>query len=354
MFPRHEIQDPERVTEDVSSVAREVMGRYALLQRRYGRWGLAFLESLVRAADALASNLEFPLPDCADASLAQARLPNRDTARAPAATRATFQVNVNPLNPGEFLACCGLLEVADRLSPGAEGWFENGTFRVSGGVEVRDIIHALVREEAEECTDLGYGVGVPPLIAPLIVKLADGPRGVMVLDGWMTVRVEKGTVIAAANRPWNFWSGQQTSRRIWRALRQALIEQLSAVPDLAGPDLFARRTPLSGRFGFDPGAAWTALDVGFSPNEQKIDVASSPAVELLAAVGLQRCRPVVSQDRESFFYSTWTTKLPPCVAAAACAGLLPSGGRRYRGIVVSRGSYAALGTAIPWRGQSDD
>lgn len=354
MFPRHEIQDPERVPEDVLSVAREVMGRYALLQRRYGRWGLAFLESVVRAADALASNPQFPLPECAAASLARSRPPDRETAPAPVQPRTTFHVKVNPLNPGEYLACCGLLEVADRLSPGAEGWFENGTFRISAGIGVHDIIRALVREEAEECTELGDGLGVPPLIAPLIVRLGEGPRGLMVLDGWMSVRIEKGAVIAAANRPWNFWSGQQTSRRIWRALRQALLEQLSTVPDLAGPDLFARRAPLSGRFGFDPGAAWTALDVGFSPNEQKMEVASSPAVELLAAVGLQRCRPVVSQDRESFFYSTWTTPLPPCVAAAACAGLLPSGGRRYRGIVVSRGSYAALGTAIPWRGQSDD
>ena len=36
-------------------VALEVMHRYARLQRRYGRWGLAYLESLVRAADWAAS-----------------------------------------------------------------------------------------------------------------------------------------------------------------------------------------------------------------------------------------------------------------------------------------------------------
>ena len=31
------------------------MQRFARLQRRYGRWGLAYLESLVRAADYAAS-----------------------------------------------------------------------------------------------------------------------------------------------------------------------------------------------------------------------------------------------------------------------------------------------------------
>ena len=114
-----------------------------------------------------------------------------------------------------------------------------------------------------------------------------------------------------------------------------------------GEDFFAHRLALTGRFGFDPGAAWNALDVGFSPNEQQMPVASSPAVELFAAVGLQRFRPVVSDDREQFEYSTWTFPLPPCVAAAACAGEIDFGGRCYRGIVVSRGSYAALGTSIP-------
>jgi CRISPR-associated protein Csx14 len=36
----------------------------------------------------------------------------------------TIRVEANPCNPGEFFACCGLLELADRLWPGgAEGWF---------------------------------------------------------------------------------------------------------------------------------------------------------------------------------------------------------------------------------------
>lgn len=354
MFPRSEIYDPERAEADVAVVARDVMARYGRLQRRYGRWGLAFLESLVRSADVLASNPEFELPPDRDVNLPAVHdTAARTGARAPGSAPTAFQVHVNPLNPGEFLACCGLLEIADRLSSGAAGWFDDGVFRVRTDVSLADVVSALVREEAEERLEVSNGLAVPQLIAPLIVRLGRSPRGVMVLDGWVTLRIEKGRVVAAANRPWNFWSGQQTSLRIWRALREALIQQTTAAREPVGPDLFAWRAPLSGRFGFDPGAAWTALDAGFSPNEQKIAVASSPAVELLAAVGLQRFRPNVSRDRETFVYATWSTPLPPPVAAAACAGLLPCGGRQYRGIVVSRGSYAALGTSVPMRGQPD-
>lgn len=54
-FPADEVLDREHTVEAAAGVAREVPRRFARLQRKYGRWGLAYLESLVRAADALAS-----------------------------------------------------------------------------------------------------------------------------------------------------------------------------------------------------------------------------------------------------------------------------------------------------------
>ncbi|MBX9622592.1 MAG: type I-U CRISPR-associated helicase/endonuclease Cas3 [Gemmataceae bacterium] len=54
-FPADEAFDPGRPQADAERVAREVPRRYARLQRRYGRWGLAYLESLLRAADYAAS-----------------------------------------------------------------------------------------------------------------------------------------------------------------------------------------------------------------------------------------------------------------------------------------------------------
>ncbi len=54
-FPACEAFDPQRNVADARRLAEEVPQRYGRLQRKYGRWGLAFLESLLRAADALAS-----------------------------------------------------------------------------------------------------------------------------------------------------------------------------------------------------------------------------------------------------------------------------------------------------------
>jgi CRISPR-associated endonuclease/helicase Cas3 len=54
-FPPEEAFDPERPQPEADDMASVVPRRFARLQRKYGRWGLAYLESLLRAADWAAS-----------------------------------------------------------------------------------------------------------------------------------------------------------------------------------------------------------------------------------------------------------------------------------------------------------
>jgi CRISPR-associated endonuclease/helicase Cas3 len=54
-FPVEEATDPDAAFDDVQAVTAAVPLRFARLQRRYGRWGLAYLESILRAADYAAS-----------------------------------------------------------------------------------------------------------------------------------------------------------------------------------------------------------------------------------------------------------------------------------------------------------
>ena len=60
-FPPEEAFDHEPKGRNVAVIASKVPQRFARLQRKYGRWGLAYLESLLRAADHAASAAPSPV-----------------------------------------------------------------------------------------------------------------------------------------------------------------------------------------------------------------------------------------------------------------------------------------------------
>jgi len=52
-----------------------------------------------------------------------------------------MRVNVDVTNPGQFFACCGLLELADRIDRSATGFFEPGCFVIDA--DVSHVLQAL-------------------------------------------------------------------------------------------------------------------------------------------------------------------------------------------------------------------
>ncbi len=48
---------------------------------------------------------------------------------------ANIAIPLDLANPGQFFACCGLLELADRLWSGTEGRFDRGHFLMFGPPE---------------------------------------------------------------------------------------------------------------------------------------------------------------------------------------------------------------------------
>jgi len=61
-------------------------------------------------------------------------------------TQAKPNITLNKVdvtNPGQFFACCGLLELAYRLCPGAEGWFDGSAFHVSDSMGLDSILEQL-------------------------------------------------------------------------------------------------------------------------------------------------------------------------------------------------------------------
>lgn len=263
-------------------------------------------------------------------------------------------IDVDPSNPGQFFACCGLLELADRLWRYAEGWFDEQSFSIECDGSLEELLKRLVMDSPEPLKVLDNGLTVKSIIAPLRFTFDGGASYPLILDVWVRTEVVKRKPAVISNTPWNFWSGQQTSFGIWSSLRLALTQQIQKLENRQYTKILTQHLPLTGRFGFDPSAAWNALDVGFSPNTQQMPVASSPATEMLAAIGLQRFRPVISDNRKSFLYSTWGRPLLPSVAASAASSVvLVQPAQCFRGYVVDRGQYAALGYSTLLHGGSN-
>ena len=61
--------------------------------------------------------------------------------------REEIALQVDPANPGQYFACCGLLELAHRMRPGAEAWFADGHFMLRGLDSAAQLLNALLECE---------------------------------------------------------------------------------------------------------------------------------------------------------------------------------------------------------------
>ena len=119
------------------------------------------------------------------------------------------------------------------------------------------------------------------------------------------------------------YAGNRSAATIAKAMLRAVdaLWQTSWEKVIARP--FDVLAPLGGSFNFDPRGAWTAIDAGYSPNDQKHPISASPIVEILAAVGLEHARPHEFELRR-VRYAAWSGLLPPLLARAAL-GAVPIG-----------------------------
>jgi CRISPR-associated protein Csb3 len=258
-------------------------------------------------------------------------------------------VNVDVTNPGQFFACCGLLELADRLWPGAEGWFAGGEFCL--GKEIRtntagDLIRSIceIPEMSEKTTKNSALGSSKSKIKPIALSFPYKP---LLIDWWQdsTRMPGKASKEATASSVFKTWAGQQSPQQI---VFDNLMPALRKVMGHNDNDWFHSQISLSGRFGFDYRASVKPIDVGWSPDKQSVSVGTSPAIELLAMIGLQRFRPQRIDRSFNFCYCTWDIPLPCLVAPAySSATILAHGSQRYCFSIEKRGDYKFFTIATP-------
>lgn len=253
----------------------------------------------------------------------------------------TIRIPVDVTNPGQFFACCGLLELAGRLWAGTSAAFDSTgfiikssepnatltilleTFRCSEPVASDDTDPQ--GTDDDEVEEEGDGNGEDALASPMSLGAPFNLR----LDWW-------------ADRALKPWAGSMNAQLIFRAMRKSIdsesadpfndcrvINDPSEDPVSAGK----RKKPKKREpFYFDSrrGGNAKSLDIGFAPDAFKMTSAACPAVEALCIVGLQRFRPMPTDRPRVFVYRAWTVLLsPPAAAAAACGLIRGVGGDLY-------------------------
>lgn len=216
-----------------------------------------------------------------------------------------LRVRLDPLNPGQFFACCGLLELVNLDHHGALSRFvlhqsqpRVADFMIGGQDHCMGLADVLARLRIAEPEFPDQQI--EPAIRPVSIPF-NGTT--LVLDWWLN-EFRDGTVNLKC------WAGQVTTNKLFSELLRSLDDTSSDA------DLFERLRMTKDKFGVDPRSAWNALDFGFSPNEHGRDSATFPAVEILAAIGLQSFRPQ-AERRQGVRYCLWQTPLPAAVARLA-------------------------------------
>jgi CRISPR-associated protein Csb3 len=239
--------------------------------------------------------------------------------------QSTIKVAVDLSNPGQFFACCGLLELAHRLWPGAEGWFDDGHFCVlaEGNAQLASILDRLRSTEIRSDDSAADDSACPVRIGkPFDLRV----------DWWLD---EFG--VGAKLKT---WSGRQKGLEMAQASKEALslMDPGSEFLNFSQVITIEKPTKRKGArepvepFCFDPRRGSNALRDGFSADALEMEVAAYPAVEFLAMIGLQRCRPQeVPNRRNAFVYGTWLYGVAPSVAgAAACRAVDLGGGSAFQ------------------------
>jgi len=271
-----------------------------------------------------------------------------------------IRVRVDPTNPGQFFACCGLLELADRLWGGAEGHFTDGLFLIStpgSGSSLRDLLSAA---KALRLRDVGLGL----CARDAAVEDEDAETGVNSLDIASPIQLHLDWW---HDKSLKTWAGSMDARRIFAAMCEAIDPdgadplhhgQVVFDPQATAPDGSprSRRSPRPKKrepFYFDArrGASGLPIDVGFAPDATKMPTTACPAVEALCMVGLQRCRPCATSVPRVFDYCTWAVPLDIRLAPVAVCGLLPGiGSRAFRfenGFRTTQRKHKAFTPATP-------
>lgn len=220
----------------------------------------------------------------------------------------TLTINMDPCNPGQYFACCGVLAVVDRLSSHARAWFDcsdetprKGRFCISTCEPLGDRL-LRVFDGATVSDDPLYGDAHKN---PVVIVTKN--VGFFYLDWWLDNDYRN------PNARLKNWAGAVKIKedRFEKWIRNMVAEVTKGI---SMEEIFDYS--VSGKkINIDPRSAFNgSLSLGYSPKDMSFHTAVYPYVEFYGAVGLQSNRP--GTKKNGFFsYYIWEEPIPFELAA---------------------------------------
>jgi CRISPR-associated protein Csb3 len=288
-------------------------------------------------------------------------------------TEANVKIPVDLTNPGQFFACCGLLELASRLNDdNAEGWFEPRNFHLRCKPSFCDMVDTLRQGRVVNTMSAAQNARLQELSSMSRkdrekAELEDEKKALdalrreepIVLESSFVLRVDWFRDEYSGGSRFKTWAGQQSVLDIATAMHASL----SCVDREVESTLWnsVRGGGLPFNFDSDLGGQGSALDIGFSfdplaaSEATRIEGTCRPALEILAFIGLQRFRPREIPGQNRFVYAGWQQPLPASVAAAtACQAIPITSTPCYEFRLLYRTKYLkSFLPAIPFQGDDD-
>lgn len=285
----------------------------------------------------------------------------------------SIRINVDRTNPGQFFACCGLFELADRLWPGTEACFELEKFRIASDGTLSDVLEALVACCLSNTMTEAQHARFQEISSWSVAKrkstrtedegkeleklLREAP---IVLHSPFDVTLDWFTDDYSGGSRFKTWAGRQSVLDISTSMKKALNATTWRNENCLTFSVTKSGLPFN--FDSDLGIQGGAIDVGFSFDPlassalTRIESSARPALELLAFIGLQRFRPTEIKGENRFLYTAWNRPLPIQVAMPAACGAVPvSGSPRYEFRLLYRTKYLkSFLPAVPFTGDSDE
>ncbi|MCS6305696.1 MAG: hypothetical protein H8K07_18830 [Nitrospira sp.] len=182
--------------------------------------------------------------------------------------RQAIRIQVTPQNPVQYLACCGIFEIASRFDIAATSqWvvLPQPEFVVETIMAESSLVSCLVRTFTGWDHWNSVTVGYAQVVRFDVTFKLNEEHRTLTLDWWYETLNPEGEI--KGKSAWKMYAGNQTCEDLSQKMVQAVKDTTTSSQLKTLSDLIELSQGMTGRFGFDPRSSRNALDAGFSAND---------------------------------------------------------------------------------------